>query len=301
MSSLDAEFAAAPAASTAHKVRPFYWSLKRELWEHRAIWVAPAAVAALVLLGYLLGSFGLPNRVRRAELGMPNSLMLSYAVACAAPLIAAALSGAYYCLTCLQGERRDRSILFWKSLPVSDRTTILAKAAVPMLVQPAAVFVIAVAAHLAMLAWGTIAMLVSNNNPAPLWVHGFPGFMWTTMAISLPYMALWHAPVVGWLMLVSAWARRATFLWAVIPPIMLGMLEKMAFDTSHVFSFINTRIMGGLAHAVSIGGKGEAPLRGFQDIDLGRMLADPNLWIGLVLAGLLFEATVRMRRRRDPN
>ncbi|WP_369060860.1 hypothetical protein ABOZ73_03810 [Caulobacter sp. 73W] len=303
MSSLDADFIApTPAASTAQKVRPFYWSLKRELWEHRAIWVAPAAVAALVLLGFVLGSFGLPNRVHRAEAGgSTSSLMLPYAVACAGAFIAAALSGAYYCLTCLQGERRDRSILFWKSLPVSDRIAVLAKAAVPMVVQPLAVFAVAVSAHLAMLAWGTIAMLVWNNNPGPLWVHGFPGFMWTAMAISLPYMALWHAPVIAWLMLVSAWARRATFLWAVIPPVMLGVLERMVFDTSHFFSFLNTRLMGGLAHAVSIGGQGETPLRGLQDIAVARMIADPNLWIGLVLAALLFEGAVRMRRLREPN
>jgi ABC-2 type transport system permease protein len=303
MTSLDTDLTAAPTAAPepTNKARPFYWSLRRELWEHRSIWVAPAAVAALILLGYLLGSVGLPNRVRRAEMGMPNSLELPYAVAIAASFIAAALSGAYYCLTCLQGERRDRSILFWKSLPVSDRTTILAKAAMPMVVQPVAVFAIILASHMAMLIWGTFVMLVSNNNPSPLWVHGFPGYMWAAVAVGLPYLALWHAPVIAWLMLVSAWARRATFLWAIIPPVMLGVLERMAFDTSHVFHFIGVRLMGGLAHTASVGGRGDNPVRGFRDIDLGRMLSDPNLWIGLVLAALLFEGAVRLRRRREPN
>ncbi|MDG2523308.1 hypothetical protein P7B02_17395 [Caulobacter segnis] len=303
MSSLDADFAtAAPTAMTAaNKVRPFYWSLRRELWEHRSIWIAPAAVAALILLGYLLGSFGLPRRVAQAAAGATERVMLPYAVALGAAFIAAALSGAYYCLTCLQGERRDRSILFWKSLPVSDRTAVLAKAAVPMVVQPLAVIAIVLATHLAMLAWGTFVMLISNNNPGPMWVHGFPGFIWAVMFVGLPYLALWHAPVIAWLMLVSAWARRATFLWAVIPPVMLAVMERMVFDTRHVPEFIGTRLLGGLAHVASTGGYGQVPVRGFRDIDLTRMLSDPNLWIGLVLAALLFEGAVRLRRRREPN
>ncbi|WP_269713942.1 hypothetical protein [Caulobacter sp. NIBR2454] len=284
-------------------VRPFLWSLRRELWEHKAIWIAPAAVAALVFLGFVLGSFGLAERVREAEAGSTgaaNRLMLPYAVSAGASFVAALLAGAYYCLGSLYNERRDRSILFWKSLPVSDLTSVLSKAAVPLLVQPVAVFGIILATHLAMLIWGTIAVLLSNTSPVLFWTNAFPGFMWLVTAYSLPFLALWNAPIVAWLILVSAWAKRVPFLWAIFPPVMLGILERMVLDTSHVLHFLNTRLFGGMAHTFSISGAGARPIRGMEDVNITSMLADPNLWIGLVLAAAMLAGAAWLRRHREP-
>ena len=285
-------------------VRPFYWSVRRELWEHPAVWMVPAAVAALTVLGFVLGSAGLAGRVRAATGGDPaalHRLMLPYAVAAAASLVSAALAGAYYSLVSLQGERRDRSLLFWKSLPVADRTAVLAKAAVPLLVQPVVVLAVTVAAHLAMLAWGTIVLPLAGVDPRLLWIHAFPGFMWVVMAYSLPFLALWHAPVVAYLMLVSAWARRAPFLWTVVPPVMLGILERMVFSSHHVFDLIRDRLVGGMVRTMGVGGGGRTPLRTLGDIDIARVLGAPGLWIGLVVAALMLAAAIRLRRRLEPN
>ena len=57
----------------------------------------------------------------------------------------------FYCLDALYGERRDRSILFWKSLPVSDLTTVLSKASIPIVVLPLLTFAVTVATQLIML------------------------------------------------------------------------------------------------------------------------------------------------------
>jgi ABC-2 type transport system permease protein len=120
----------APAAMSA--TRPFYWSVRRELWENRSIYIAPLAVAAVELFGFLISTITLPHRMRavlaldpaeqRAAINMP------YDIAAFLIILTAFFVGVFFCLDALHGERRDRSILFWKSLPVSDRTTVLSKA-----------------------------------------------------------------------------------------------------------------------------------------------------------------------------
>src|ERR1700733_15667053 len=44
------------APATASATRPFYWSVRRELWEHRSIYIAPMAVAAVALFGFSLSA-----------------------------------------------------------------------------------------------------------------------------------------------------------------------------------------------------------------------------------------------------
>ncbi len=128
----------APAAMSA--TQPFYWSIRRELWENRFIYVAPLAVAAVFLLGYLISMVGLPHKF--LALSMLDPIRQRAAIAkpydFAAGLLMATqiLVGVFYSLEALHGERRDRSILFWKSMPISDRTTVLSKAAIPIVIVP---------------------------------------------------------------------------------------------------------------------------------------------------------------------
>src|SRR6266699_5785001 len=137
------------------KTRPFYWSVKRELWENRSIYVAPLIVAAVVLFGFLVSTIGMPERRQavllldsahqRAAIGAP------YDVAAMMLIFTAFIVGVFYCLDALHSERRDRSILFWKSLPVSDLTTVLSKASIPLVVLPVIIFAITVATQFIML------------------------------------------------------------------------------------------------------------------------------------------------------
>src|SRR4029077_3603918 len=108
-------------------VRPLYWSVRRELWENRSIYIAPLIVAVVVLFGFLLSTIGLPERRRAVLLLDPAkaraAIDMPYNVAAMMLIFTASIVGVFYCLDALHGERRDRSILFWKSLPVSDLTT----------------------------------------------------------------------------------------------------------------------------------------------------------------------------------
>jgi ABC-2 type transport system permease protein len=89
-----------------------YWSVRRELWEHRSIYIAPLAAAAVFLLAFLTGLTLSPAH-RHQPLDIP------YEFAAALIMGTGFIVGIFYSLDALYGERRDRSILFWKSLGCS--------------------------------------------------------------------------------------------------------------------------------------------------------------------------------------
>src|SRR5947209_221287 len=202
-------------SSNAAATRPFYWSVWRELWENRSIYVAPLIVAAVQVFALAISTIGLAER-RRAVLLLDDpvkqraAIEATYDAAAMMMIFVVFIVGVFYCLDALHGERRDRSILFWKSLPLSDRTTVLSKASIPLVVLPLYIFAIIVAAQLIMLMLSTVVLLGSAQGLAMLWTH--VKFVRSTLALlyALIAIALWHAPIYGWLLLVSAWVRRAT-------------------------------------------------------------------------------------------
>ncbi len=294
----------AVVSRAAGRTRPFYWSVRRELWENRSIYMAPAAVAAVVLLGLLVGSINLHRAAHVLTTLDASKRAIAMAVpfegAAAIILVASFIVGFFYCLGALQSERRDRSILFWKSLPVSDLTTVLAKAALPLVVLPVVTFLVIVATQLIILAV-SLAILPSIGLPATaLWTQ-FPVLnSWLDLAYLLICLALWHAPIWGWLMLVSGWARRATFLWAVGPPLAIVIFERLAFGTGYVDALLRYRIKGGLTEAFTgpVGGSGAA-IDSVHPDPIG-FLSSPGLWTGLIVAAGLFAAVVWQRRYRTP-
>jgi ABC-2 type transport system permease protein len=126
--------------------RRLYWSMRRELWENRAIYLAPLAVAALFLLGFLISAIHPPAQMRDAMALDPmrhqELIQQPYTFLAFFLMAISFIVSIFYCLDALHGERRDRSILFWKSLPVSDLITVLAKASVPVLIVPLVTFAV---------------------------------------------------------------------------------------------------------------------------------------------------------------
>src|SRR5690348_3065983 len=145
-SGLQSQVAAAASISATQRM---YWSLRRELWEYRSLYIAPLAVAALFLFGFLISTIHLPNKMRAAfALSQEDQYKLieqPYIIAAGLIMATTFIVGLFYCLDALHGERRDRSILFWKSLPVSDLTTVLSKVSIPLVVIPLITFVITLA------------------------------------------------------------------------------------------------------------------------------------------------------------
>ena len=292
----------APAVMSA--TRPLYWSVRRELWENRSIYIAPMVVAGVVLLGYLVALIHVPQPIQEMAAhhhDMPHlTFQDPYNVASGFIMGTALIVAVFYCLDALYGERRDRSILFWKSLPVSDLTAVLSKACIALLVLPLITMAITVATHWIMFLLNSAALLARGQSVAALWSQ-LPLFR---MDFALFYHlfsmhVLWWAPIYAWLLLVSAWARRATFLWAFLPPLSVSILEKILFGTSHFTSMLNYRFSGDAT--VGAATAGSFPFDpNMTHLTPGRFLSIPGLWIGLLIAAVFLAATVQLRRYRDP-
>ena len=277
--------------------RPFYWSVWRELWENHSIYIAPSIVSAIILFGSFVGSFHLPGRRQNALLLDPArrraAIELPYDIVAVMLIFTAFIIGVFYCLDALHGERRERSILFWKSLPVSDLTTVLSKVSVSLVVLPLVSFAVIVATQFMMLLISTAALLPSGLA-ATTWAN----FNLLQQSLVLLYgliaIALWHAPIYGWALLVSGWVRRATFLWAVLPLLGIAFFEKITFNTSHFASMLKDRLLGFAPEAF------EFSAHAIPRLTPGRYLSSPGLWLGLVFAAAFIIAAVRLRRYRGP-
>ena len=116
---------------------------------------------------------------------------------------------------------------------------------------------------------------------------------------ALVALALWHAPIYGWLLLVSGWARRATFLWAVLPPLAICVVEKIAFNTSY-FAIDAEVPPDGLRYGGFRRQTAHGTIDPLTQLTPGRFLSTPGLWIGLAFAAAFLAAAVRLRRYREP-
>jgi ABC-2 type transport system permease protein len=290
----------APAAFSA--TRPFYWSVRRELWENRSVYIAPLAAAAVFLIGFLISMISLPSRMRALSALDPahqrEAIAMPYDMAAALMMLTAMLVGAFYCLGALHNERRDRSILFWKSLPVSDLTAVLAKASIPIIVLQLLAFVITFVMQLIMLLLSTAVLWANGLSVVTLWTQlSFPRMSLLLLYHLVTVHALWYAPFYGYLLLVSAWARRAAFLWAALPLIAIGVVEKIAFNTSHFGSLLISRLGGG---AESFTMPNTMPMNPMTRLTPVTYLGSPGLWLGLLFTALCLAAAVRLRHNRGP-
>ena len=287
--------------ATLAAMRPFYWSIRRELWEYRSIYLAPFAVAGVFLFGFFVSATRLPGRfgslasLDKAQ--QHEALLRPYDFASGVVMLVSFLIGIYYSLDALYGERRDRSILFWKSLPVSDLTTVLSKAVVPLVIVPLFAFALTVILQFLMLLWSSMILVASGQAAGVLWSQVSLFEIWVTLLYHLVTVhLLWYAPIYGWLLLISAWARRAPFLWAVLPPLAIAALEKVLFNSAHFARFMAYRFGGPEAFAFPSKLKMDAMMA----LNPGRFLSAPGLWLGLVAAVLFLVAAARLRRYREP-
>lgn len=284
----------------------FYWAVRRELWEYRSVYMVPMAVAAVYLFAFLVSTIGgVWNRGLTVDVTNPtlHSAKLAEPFGLASGLVMGVtfIIGLYYSLDALHAERRDRSILFWKSLPVSDGLTVLAKASIPMVLLPLLGFALTFALQLVMFVISSISVALHGNDLLTLW-HQLP---WAQMTLAL-FMhlifghGLWYAPIYAFLLLVSAWAKRAPLLWVAVPALAIGFGEKVAFNTTHFWQMLGNRLAG----------SGSSPFELMPTEHGGHMMMNirfvdfwlqPGLWTGLAVAALCLWAATRLRQVRGPN
>jgi ABC-2 type transport system permease protein len=285
------------------ETRRMYWSVRRELWESRSIYLAPLAAAALFLVGFLISMVHFPAKMRAGMALDPMQqhefMQRPYTFAALLILGTAFIVQIFYCLDALHGERRDRSILFWKSLPVSDLTTVLAKATIPLVVLPLLSFGLTVATQWVMVLLSSAVLLASGQGAAAQWAE-LPLFQMSMMLLYhlVAMHVLWYAPIYSWLLLVSAWARRAAFLWATVPLLVIGVVEKIAFNTSYFVAMLGYRFGGGMEGAPFTAGN--FSMDPMLQLTPGKFLSSGGLWIGLAFAAVFLAAAVRLRRSQGP-
>jgi ABC-2 type transport system permease protein len=281
----------------------FYWSVRRELWEHRAVWIVPLAVACFALLAFVL-ALGVGHFVRSGNFSvMPPAqqqhfVMMPFSIAASMVVVIGWVVAAFYCLDALNTERRDRSILFWKSMPVSDLTTVLSKAAIPIVVIPGVAYAIAIATQAALLVIAGIGLRSAGADIAMYYDRLPVGVMVVSFAYGVAVHALWYVPLFALMLLVSVLVRRP-FLWIVVPAIVIQVLERIAFGTNFSGAFIKYRLVGAMTEAFTPGAM-QHPITQLSQLDPARFFTSPGLWLGLAAAALFLYAATRVRRSKEP-
>ncbi len=295
--------------------------MKREFWEHRSIWVTPVAIASVVTLGTVtalafagefaqeldVAIFGAQNIAgdpeRRAVL---TGLFLGSSWLF---LFGLGILTIFYALDSLYAERKDKSILFWRSLPVTDAETVLSKLLTALVLIPAVAIAGIVATHLLNLIITSIWVSMKGGDAGILIWGSVPLFdNWMAILVAIYGMAIWMSPFVGWFLFVSAYTKRAPLLMAFLPLILIPMIEGIFSRTAHF--------------AEAVWGRGaKIPLfadldfdRFFDEghprvseemvsllnhIDLVKFFTSVDTWLGIVVCGLLTTAAIYVRRYRD--
>jgi ABC-2 type transport system permease protein len=320
------------------------WLLRREFWENKGsmLW-APAVVGALmvlfvgfsVLYGSASGKFDNQTIVKVdgktvattttkfenmsvvAKQEIADKVSGGYLLSAAPRYLMLSVIVFFYCLSALNEERRDRSILFWKSLPISDGQTVLSKVITATLVAPLITIAIGTFVSLLLMLIIGIGMAIQGINMftpvlssanfylAPLRVLGM-----------LPVYVLWALPTIGWLLMVSAWAKSKVFLWAVGTPLITIIIIKWVnfllgggIDISWFTQNIVARALLGLFPGNWLGlekvdpqllvGDHQAGIIGSVFTQSWMTLAGPNVWIGAIAGAAMIFAAIRLRRWKD--
>lgn len=301
-----------------------YWLLRRELWESRSIWMAPAICGAIIVLAALWAAFGTgnvtleglgPHEYAKLHELTPEKLdaVASYGVGLiAVPFFVMVLfTQFFYALDALYSERRDRSVLFWKSLPVSDTETVLSKLAIAGLVMPLAAAAAALATQLILVVIASAKFAGLGILQGHLWTASLWGGDLVVMAYVVLASALWYLPLLGWCLVVSAWAPRSPVMYATLAPLALGLAEFIAFRSHFVLRAIGSRVGNMELLARSFGGRHqgagfgvdideshiEVPRRLIDAIDPSAVFTTPTMWVGVAVGVGLVAGAIYMRRR----
>ncbi|HEU5135499.1 MAG TPA: hypothetical protein VFU13_10190 [Steroidobacteraceae bacterium] len=306
------------------------WLIRREIWENRSLWITPLVIAGVILViaafgGIHVGDGGNFSMGWNSESGIDISeqdrrnigeamatapldkkqtiYAITLATFTAVQLFSMVLVIFFYLLDSLLAERKDRSILFWKSLPVSDSEVVLSKLVTAALVLPLFVLVVSsVLQVLFALVWsvrfsGTMLGDALMAWDAEVWLKLQASFI-----LFISTSILWYLPLLAYLMLVSVWARRNAFLWAILPPLAILSIEVMILGSNHFGHFLARRLIGvfvlveesiGSVHGSGVVNLGEV----FAGVS--GVLTSYETWLGVLAAVAMLLVTIRIRRYRD--
>ncbi|RCS30109.1 hypothetical protein DEO45_08560 [Rhodanobacter denitrificans] len=319
-------------------MKTFYWLLKRELWEHRGgfFW-APIITGGVFLLLNLMGIItgevvgrkhgfnfafgGTDSNLHLLDRALDKNSMDSVGagldmVMYSPTLIIGVVLGFvafFYCLGALYDDRRDRSLLFWKSLPITDTATVLSKVVTATVVAPLIAVAVGMLTGIVMLLMFAVTLSFHGVGVWHLLLLSHPLQVMANLVGSVPLYLLWALPTVGWLMLCSAWARSKPFLWAVVLPVALGivigwfnLLGTIDLQNGWYWRNVVGRVLfsvfpgGWFTEVPHIGGSNPAEVLSTLSVThTYAALASANVWIGVAAAAAMLAGAIWFRRWRD--
>ena len=197
-----------------------------------------------------------------------------------------------YSLSTFADERKDRSLIFWRSLPVSDLTTVLSKVFIVTLIVPLMVIPYIILLQLVAMTSASI-FFATNDIVSFSWLWGsYIITDWFRIIFSLWAQALWSLPLFLWLMLAGTYAARP-IAGAIVPPVILIVLEGIIFKTNLVLEFIENRI-GFWSRSDSFP-KEYQEIRVVDISDILLLFSTQAFWIGIVASVILVAGIVYVR------
>jgi len=295
--------------------------VKREIWEHRSIWLTPAAIAVIVTLGVLamlMFASGFAAELDVAIFGAQNlagdperkaALTAFFLSTSWIFLVALMILTVFYCLDSLYAERKDKSILFWRSLPVTDAETVISKLITAIIVIPVVAVIGIIATHIVNLVIASIWVSMKGGDGGML-IWGSVSFIdnWLAAFVVVLAGSIWMSPFIGWFLLVSAYTKRSPLLMAFMPLILIGLLEGIILR-SHVFAENVLARGDGLPIFRTLNierffeaeewrvGEGATSL--LTHLDIVQFLTSPEMWAGVLVCALLSTGAIYVRRFRD--
>jgi len=307
------------------------WLIRREIWENRSLWIAPLVVAGVILVIAAFGGihvgendnfwFGSADHgdqmsaedrenIRQAmSTAGADKKQLIYAITLSTftgvQFFSMFIVLFFYLLDSLLAERKDRSILFWKSLPVSDTQVVLSKLLTAAVVVP--VFVLLVSSVLQVLFAGVWSLRFGGTVIGDA-LMAWDGATWIKLQASFLLLLvigiLWYLPLVAYLMVISVWARRNAFLWAVLPPLSILAIEGLILHSHNFGNFLGRRLIG-MFQLMELGGgssfEGSDHLPTVAEVfeHVSSVFISHETWLGVLVAAVMIFGAIRIRRYRD--
>lgn len=295
--------------------------IRREIWEHRAVYLTPLAIAVLMVLAPLTGQVAISAYGSAVDIAMMGAneldplahraMVNGFVITMASVfLVAMWILTVFYALDSLYAERKNKSILFWRSLPVTDTETVVSKLLVCVLAIPLFTYLAIIATQLISLVLTSVWLKFEGGNPS-LIIWGPLNLLdiWLGTLIVVLALPLWLSPFIGWFLFVSAFARRAPLAFAFMPIFILPMVEKIVFGSEFLARMFFVRtfrmpILGidseGVERMFELGEIEQDELLTLVGaIDLGKFLGSPSLWAGIILCAAFTAGAIYLRRYRD--
>jgi ABC-2 type transport system permease protein len=285
-------------------MKTYSWLIRREFWEFRATWLIPAVVGGVLIVATLFGRVDMSAfDSQLATVNMGTVFLLALAALFYAVM---SIYSTWYLMDCLYNDRRDRSILFWKSLPVSDTQTVLSKLAMGLVVIP---LVFLVASDMTSL---IMAFVLSIRAHAALGSALWHPQSWFQIQVLWVYViattAIWYLPIAGWVMVVSAWAKRAVMLWTLLPPLVLYLIEKWFLNTHIVETVLGGRLAGYPAAAYhgneqwihdNLSDTAATAVSVWRFINPAGFFSNVEVWLGLAVGIAMIVGAIQLRLHRS--